>query len=97
MDVLPTEAFFDAHEEVARSALVAVGEGESLRAALVVQSNVELSADEQARLGSELRARARSKRLPIQVVLFHEDIPMDLRHDARILRKPLAAWAHAQT
>jgi len=62
----------------------------------VVQSEVELSNEEQAQLQTELLALAASKDLPIQDLLFHESIPVDLRHQARIQRRQLAVWAESK-
>jgi acyl-CoA synthetase (AMP-forming)/AMP-acid ligase II len=85
----PCEAIFDAHPKVRRSALV----GARVRGSVVPVICIEL---EEHGLGvSELRALASGNPLtaPIQTFLFHSSFPVDARHNAKIRREELAAWA----
>jgi acyl-coenzyme A synthetase/AMP-(fatty) acid ligase len=96
LDSVPVERLFESHDEVARAALVAAGEGDSRVPTVVIESVVELSSEQQERLRGELRDLAAARGLPIQFFLFHEHIPLDLRHGARIQRRALSLWADGQ-
>jgi olefin beta-lactone synthetase len=76
------EGIFAAHPRVTRCALVGVGAPDKERPVLVVEgrANVEL-ARELAALG------------PVEAVLFHPRFPVDVRHNAKIHRRTLKAWA----
>ncbi len=100
---VPTENVCDLHTRVRRSALVGVGEVGGQRAILVIETaddHIPRGAEAQ-RLTSELDA-LRAQRLhavgpnrPPQVAatLFRRDFPVDVRHNAKIRREELAAWA----
>jgi acyl-coenzyme A synthetase/AMP-(fatty) acid ligase len=97
LDPVPIELIFNAHEQVALSALVGTGQGEDRRAVLVVQTLMELTPEEQARLGTELQAHAETLGLQLRTILFHENIPVDLMHRAHIQRVELESWVDTQT
>lgn len=91
------EAIFNEHPEVQRSALVAVGSPGCQKPVIVVEPlpacfptgrRKKQFREELLRLGdaSEL---TRS----IKDVLFHRNLPVDVRHNAKINREQLAAWA----
>jgi acyl-coenzyme A synthetase/AMP-(fatty) acid ligase len=95
---IPCETPFNAHPRVARSALVGVGPRGRQRPVLVVEpatGQAPRSREEAAALADELRALAGSHEhtRAIQTVLFHGPFPMDVRHNAKIQREKLAAWA----
>jgi olefin beta-lactone synthetase len=73
---------------VRRTALVGV------RGAPVLCVEPEPGAD-QAALKAELLglAAGNPKTAAIREVLFHERFPVDIRHNAKIFREKLAAWA----
>ena len=88
------EGVFNAHPKVKRSALVGV---KALGRTLPVLC-VELEASargEEERVRGELLALAGQNELtqPIETVLFHPKFPVDIRHNAKIFREKLAAWA----
>jgi len=93
------EAIANGHPAVFRSALVGVGP-DRLRQTPVML--VELHPDQRprnavaiARLREELLTRLREQPLTadIQHLLIHPAFPVDIRHNAKIFREQLAAWA----
>ncbi|MBI5209967.1 MAG: AMP-binding protein [Elusimicrobia bacterium] len=90
---VPCEGVFNAHRAVSRSALVGVGFAPRQRPVIVVEleqgrrGSPELK-DELLRLGAANPVTAAVKDL-----LFHPSLPVDIRHNAKIDREALAAWA----
>ena len=82
---VPVEGVFNGLTGVARTALVKAQD----RAVLVVEKDGEV--DTQA-----LLALAAERDLPIRDVLFHPSFPVDVRHNAKIHRLELAAWAEGR-
>lgn len=93
---IPCEAVFNAHPAVRRAALV--GTGPAGRQTPVLCVELEKSRAQSEALRNELLAlgadneRTRS----IKTVLFHPGFPVDIRHNAKISREKLAAWAEEQ-
>jgi acyl-CoA synthetase (AMP-forming)/AMP-acid ligase II len=92
------EPLFDIHHDVRRTALIAIGNNGSTRAALVVEPvdpGMVKNSAECRRLARELRAMA--QRHPHTALLktfyFHPSLPVDVRHNAKIHRLTLARWA----
>lgn len=95
---LPTEAIFNMHPKIKRTALVGVGEKGNQEAVIVVEpKDKELinSSDDQEVLIQELLELG--KRFPhtehIKFFLLHPEFPVDIRHNAKIFREQLADWA----
>ncbi|MEU2718408.1 fatty acid CoA ligase family protein [Streptomyces sp. NPDC007205] len=91
------EGVFNAHPLVRRSALVGVGGGDGAPAHPVVCVETEAGVDE-ARwkaMVPELRtlAEAQSVTAGLHDFLRHPAFPVDIRHNAKIGRDELAAWA----
>ena len=90
---IPCEGVFNAHPKVYRSALVGAKHLSEIEPVLVI----ELEAD--ARVTDGLReellelgaAQPHTKR--IKTLLFHESLPVDIRHNSKIFREKLAVWA----
>ena len=90
---IPCEGVFNAHPKVYRSALVGTKHLSEIEPVLVI----ELEAD--ARVTDGLReellelgaAQPHTKR--IKTLLFHESLPVDIRHNSKIFREKLAVWA----
>lgn len=100
-DVFPlqVEPIFDAHPKVRRSALVglpAAGGTESPVLCVEVQPGVPKA--ELPALRAELLARAAASETAgmIETVLFKRRLPVDPRHNSKIERPKLAAWAARQ-
>jgi len=90
---LPCEAVFNKHPLVRRSALVGVGPPEDRKPVIIVEMNSRQSA--WRGLAGELAALARAnpRTLVIETFLRHRGFPVDPRHNAKINREALAAWA----
>jgi len=92
---IPCEAIFNTHKDVFRTALVGVGERGRQTPVLCVElekgvdtSTVERIAQELLALGARFAITRNIRR-----VLFHPAFPVDIRHNAKIFREKLAAWA----
>lgn len=95
------EPIFNAHPDVARSALVGVGH-DSHRAAIVVEPRsreVVASPSLRRKLVRELRAlgAAHPHTDFIRLAYLHPSFPVDVRHNAKIHRLTLAHWARTNS
>ena len=93
---IPCEALFNQHTDVRRSALVGIGSGSHREPVIVIEpeykSRVENDSD--AFIQELLKIAASSMHTQsIKKVLFYPYFPVDVRHNAKILREKLAAWA----
>ncbi len=95
---IPCEAIFNRHPGVARSALVGVGPRGSQIPVMTIEprpGRMPRTAAEAERFEGELRRLAAG--YPhvqgIDRFLFHSSFPVDVRHNAKIFREKLAAWA----
>ena len=93
MHTIPCEALFNQHPAVRRSALVGLGCAGKQIPVVVVE--VQGRIGNTAIFFSELRQIASSNPLtqPITLFLIHKGFPVDIRHNAKIFREQLAAWA----
>jgi acyl-coenzyme A synthetase/AMP-(fatty) acid ligase len=89
------ESVFNNHPNVKRSALVGVGRGEARRPIVVVEPRGKLSKARWPTVVEQLKALARSnpRTKTIDVFLRYDNFPVDIRHNAKIGREKLAAWA----
>jgi acyl-CoA synthetase (AMP-forming)/AMP-acid ligase II len=95
------EAIFNRHPRVFRSALVGVGEPGRQRPVIIIEPHPgEMPGGRAARerFVCELRELAASNPLTTKIgtFLFHPAFPVDIRHNAKIFREKLAAWAEEQ-
>jgi acyl-CoA synthetase (AMP-forming)/AMP-acid ligase II len=92
------EGVFNAHPEVARTALVGVTAGTGTRPVLCVEPVRRLTRRERQRVGDELRELGagypHTRR--IETFLFHTSFPVDIRHNSKIFREKLAVWAERE-
>ena len=92
------EAVFDTHPQVRRTALVGVGEAGAEEPVLCV----ELLSRQPRRAMDAIRAElleigARQPNTQyIRTLLFHRKFPVDIRHNVKIGRRQLRAWAAKQ-
>jgi acyl-CoA synthetase (AMP-forming)/AMP-acid ligase II len=95
---VPCEAIFNNHPQVRRSALVGVGPPGDRKPVVIVEPASRLSRSEWRNLAAELAtlAKANPRTLPIETFLRRPAFPMDPRHNAKINREALAAWAERQ-
>jgi acyl-coenzyme A synthetase/AMP-(fatty) acid ligase len=95
---IPCEAVFNAHPDVFRTALVGVGPATDVRPILCVELEEGSSGVDRARVERELLAlgAAHPHTKSITTILFHPSFPVDVRHNTKIFREKLAAWAARQ-
>lgn len=93
---IPCEAVFNAHPEVRRTALVGVGPPGSQTPVLCVE--LEKGAAPRRALTAELLAlgATHERTKTIKTILYHPGFPVDIRHNAKISREKLAAWAETR-
>jgi acyl-CoA synthetase (AMP-forming)/AMP-acid ligase II len=94
---IPCEAIFNTHPSVFRSALVGVKRGSETEPVICVELEPEAQANPE-QLTAELRelAARQPHTRPIQRFVVHPGFPVDIRHNAKIFREKLAAWASRQ-
>jgi acyl-CoA synthetase (AMP-forming)/AMP-acid ligase II len=98
---VPCEAIFNQHPDVFRSALVGIGPTGNQRPVIVIEPSpgkFPATAGEATRFTDAL-LRLGSANPPtagIPSVLFHRAFPVDVRHNVKIARDKLAAWAAGQ-
>lgn len=98
---VPCEAIFNQHPDVFRTALVGAGEVGAQTPVLIVEPRAgRFPADAAARQAFTdallTLGAAREHTRAIQRVLFYRGhFPVDVRHNAKIQREKLAAWAEA--
>ena len=92
---VPCESVFNTHPEVFRTALVGVGEPGQEHPVLCVEPEPGVKRSRQEQIRAELLeiGRAFDHTKSIATVLFHPAFPVDIRHNAKIGRSALAAWA----
>ncbi len=96
---LPCERVFDQHPQVARTALVGVTQNGTTTPVLCVELAPEARNANHRRLRDELLALGQSvpHTKSIHTILFHPGFPVDIRHNAKIVRERLAVWAERKT
>jgi len=89
------EAVFNQHPAVLRSALVGVGERPRQRPVACIELRPAYRRTDRDRISAQLLALARSYQITrgIETILFHPRFPVDIRHNSKIFREKLAAWA----
>ena len=94
---LQCEGVFNAHPDVYRTALVGVQRDGRTCPVLCVELSGDRDVD-RAKTEDELRTTAsgNERTRSIDTFLFHEDFPVDTRHNAKIFREKLAVWATSQ-
>ncbi len=97
---IPCEAIINEHPDVARSALVGITDSlhHGRQQAVMIVEPVRGRKINRERLLAEVRelAAASSLTSSIQLFLTHPDFPVDIRHNAKIFREQLSAWAQKQ-
>lgn len=90
------EPVFNAHPDVARTALVGIGPRGAQRPVLCVELRRRVAQAEWSRIEAELRHLGEGHVHTAKVELFlhfPKPFPVDIRHNAKIGREKLAAWA----
>ena len=90
---VPCEAIFNEHPQVRRAALVGLGPWGRQTPVVIVEPVGPVGGEEA--LFAELRELALANPLTagIERFLVHRSFPVDIRHNAKIFREQLAAWA----
>lgn len=90
---VPVEAIFNQHPAVFRSALVGIGQRPNQTPVVCVELDEEAGACPD--LEKELAGLARSNSITHVIANFlrHPKFPVDIRHNSKIFREKLAAWA----
>jgi len=101
MYTIPCETILNQHPDVVRSALVGIGPSGRQRPAMIVEPHPDRfpsTPECRAAFTAELRRLAQSSPLTsaVEIFLFHPAFPVDVRHNAKIFREKLAAWAERQ-
>ncbi|MFP4496779.1 MAG: fatty acid CoA ligase family protein [Vulcanimicrobiota bacterium] len=94
---IPTEALFNNHSEVFRTAIVGPVKNKKVYPVLCVEKEKNTKIEDTT-LKNELREIARKNGLEddIKDILFHRSFPVDVRHNAKIFREELTQWAQAK-
>ncbi|MFM7846209.1 MAG: fatty acid CoA ligase family protein [Planctomycetota bacterium] len=95
---IPCEAIFNGHPRIYRSALVGLGTPGQQRPVMIVEPWPEhrpTSAADERQLIAELLQVAAAHPLTSSIhdLLIHPSMPVDIRHNAKIFREQLGAWA----
>jgi acyl-CoA synthetase (AMP-forming)/AMP-acid ligase II len=92
------EPVFNQHPDVLRTALVGIGARGAQRPVLCIEPRAGIARDEYPRIAAELRHLGDGfvHTARVDAFLFHRRFPVDIRHNAKIGREALAAWAQAQ-
>jgi acyl-coenzyme A synthetase/AMP-(fatty) acid ligase len=92
---VPCESVFNNHVDVFRTALIGVGEAGSQVPVLCVELEDGVGRADHERIRAELLELGAGfeHTRNIRTVLFHPAFPVDIRHNAKIRRGALAAWA----
>ncbi|HEU0306927.1 MAG TPA: AMP-binding protein, partial [Lysobacter sp.] len=92
------EPVFNTHPDVRRTALVGVGERGGQVPLLCVELNDGVAAGEWPRIERELHVLGQTQPHTARIDCFlrHPKFPVDIRHNAKIGREKLAAWAQQQ-
>ncbi|MCX5870097.1 MAG: fatty acid CoA ligase family protein [Deltaproteobacteria bacterium] len=97
---IPCEAIVNEHPDVARSALVGIADTAhpGRQQAVMIVEPVRTKKINRERLLDEVRELATGNLLTssIRLFLIHPDFPVDIRHNAKIFREQLSAWAQKQ-
>ncbi len=98
---IPVEGIVNTHPAIYRSALVGVGRAPSQRPVIIVEPFPEAwpaTAGDRQQLLHEISELCRQHDLTkgIETVLIHKSLPVDIRHNSKIFRERLSAWAEKQ-
>jgi len=93
---VPVENVFNRHPQVRRSALIEVAGGPALA---IEPASWPLTPQARQTLAAELRAVGEGDPVTggVRRFYFHQSFPVDARHNAKIFRDRLGAWAATQT
>jgi len=91
----PCESLFNTHSAVFRSALVGVDSGSEVIPVICIELCEECKNYDKDILIHELKTIAEGNDIVdgINIILLHDSFPVDIRHNAKIMREKLSLWA----
>ncbi|MCX7716834.1 MAG: fatty acid CoA ligase family protein [Candidatus Sumerlaeaceae bacterium] len=91
----PVEGIVNTHPAVARSALVGVGRAPNQQPVVVVELREDNRFADEREIIREIQALMQTQPITCQIrsVLVHPRLPVDVRHNSKIIREKLAQWA----
>jgi len=92
---IPCEAIFNNHPDVFRSALIGIGKAGQQKPVICIELEKSGIQKTRKKLTEELTTLAKRNTMTEEIgtVLFHKSFPVDIRHNSKIFREKLAAWA----
>jgi acyl-CoA synthetase (AMP-forming)/AMP-acid ligase II/pimeloyl-ACP methyl ester carboxylesterase len=97
---LPCEAIFNNYTDVFRSALVGVRKNGSVEPVIIIElepGHPYTGAQRNSLTAALLKIAARHDHTrTIRTILYHSGFPVDVRHNAKIVREKLAVWAQKE-
>jgi acyl-coenzyme A synthetase/AMP-(fatty) acid ligase len=92
---IPFEQVLDLHPQVRRTALIGVDSKGKVCPTLVVELKKPFALVNRRRVRSELFALEKEHLQSnyLKKILFHASLPVDMRHNSKILREKLVRWA----
>lgn len=92
---IPCEAIINTHPDIYRSALVGVGTAGHETPVLIAEPWKGKWPSDESKLLNEIHelAAGNEKTQSIQHFLLHKSLPVDIRHNSKIFREQLRAWA----
>ena len=96
MFTIPVEAVFNAHPEIRRSALVGIGDPMDKTPVAIIELKEPTAEWEHIHAEVVKLASKHKHTSAIRLFLRHTNLPVDVRHNAKINREQLAEWAEVQ-
>ncbi|MDM8543334.1 fatty acid CoA ligase family protein [Desulfococcaceae bacterium HSG9] len=95
---IPCESIFNNHPNVFRSALVGIGDLPEQTPVIIIELHPDQDDKNKSQIRQELLELAvlNEQTKDIDMILFHNDFPVDVRHNSKIFREKLAVWASKQ-
>ncbi len=95
---LQCEAIANNHPDISRSALVGISKAPGLKIPVLILEKEKSCRRNEGNILAEVQKRCAASDLTkdINIFLFHQSFPVDIRHNAKIFREKLAQWAEVQ-
>lgn len=91
------EAIFNVHKAVERSALITVEKEGKVSAGLVIECSSEMTISRNELFEDLKKLKLKTEQTQtIEYFYFHDNFPVDVRHNAKINREVLGEWAKTQ-
>lgn len=95
---IPVESIINVNSNIFRSALIAVKKNNKVHAGLCIELKNNLKKYKKEMVAQEIlkMIKENDKLSSIKYIYFHKHFPVDIRHNAKINREQLAAWAETE-